>query len=47
TESHISVISEGGVVGSMAQVFYPSVTLNVGSTVICSLRESQLSLWRW
>ncbi|MFT4525708.1 MAG: hypothetical protein ACI85F_001863, partial [Bacteroidia bacterium] len=44
TESHISVISEGGVVGSMAQVFYPSVTLNVGSTVICSLRESQLGL---
>jgi hypothetical protein len=44
TEDQISVVTEGGVVGSLAQVVYPSVTLNVGSTVICSLNKSQYGL---
>lgn len=44
TDAQISVITEGGVVGGVAQVVFPSVTLNVGSTVIASIKESQFGL---
>ena len=44
TEAQITVITEGGVVGNLAQVVYPSVTLNVSSTVVLTLKESQLGL---
>ena len=41
TEGQLTVITEGGVVGSLAQVVYPSVSLNVGSTGLFALNESQ------
>lgn len=44
TKSQLTVITEGGVVGSLAQVVYPSVSLNVGSTGLFALHESQVGL---